>query len=1210
MLTSIRDFRHGLHLRHIFVDFECLISVWGALDEISVAHGGVRISRRQALEIFRNGRGKQFSIYRERIYDEIAKKWILVYRVTKDCGNVAYKDFFEKVAVPEVKERNEIFGFSRASAEKTGDIIEFWLGVLDVANMAKGVVNVFNASVDPAEYLNGLEKALAQFTSTSRTTSTINDKRRGSFDCTLQTAEAERVMKIIHAIPGYESLANFCCLTEWEKDQVFSQYRRKHNITGDDASMGADADAKPGDESSAHPGEEEADEPANDPTDVVRDSEISGKQQLLDALGKLFTVSEDVNVCLYCGSTKHGHLECEHEKRDEVRKVLKAVRASLEADSPASDDVDMEPPEHKKDGSGATERSGQTDEPTKPRFSEHQWYDSIRTMSEVGDLDEYGRFCIEGRDVTKLGPQNVVDLNEVIRDAIVRGGGDTWSVSEFLANYSDNNIRKPFYKRIEAPQDGFLKIIPTTGAHFFNCFYFGGVEYAANYRFETGNRLDSYEDKVSTSLNRILRHNVGKASESQSLFCDDAGWVPIEEVLKCESIWRHEHARWPHVFLAPKGRANDQSAWNVNEANYRMTLLFKIMFHCARYGRRVREQVLAFGINKDIDRSSLTCIDNKVDADTHIPDEGLLLYPVAVRAPTGHKEGSSRDDVSLLSSLLSHPIAPNTIMSLPVCFHITKKTNLRSIWRQGLIPGGLGEGHRMFTFFNPYVPWDHRSWTITKSVDTRKGDYICLFIPTETLMVEYGGRLTDSGQIVSPKIIPFSAIKGGWIQDPKDQYNKTWLRLFVPSGDDQVVRSGTVKSRTVATKESILRVASQCIDAEDQPYDEITMDAMNIVHQFKNNLIEPGGREQYLARIKLIDYIVERKRVQTSGCRHCPHCLNETPTKLAVCLVCWTELESCGIRPYRLQAPEDDEDEATKKELDEEVRRQEESLFKDTVHQAQENVSESNDYGFNPDEVDYNEGDDEEMDQEEETQQEDDEIVEEEDDDEMDVEPENEPSSKLPAWTKNLECGSKGMPGDGLVNNDVSEAAAHLYDNAVMSKIIAMFRLYYKQRVTLTPEEYYTLMTETKRVRLDLDDFCPYTGEDQDGNLKRPTELELDELFQEKGKKNSWSEGEKMYSGRPRNMMMPVIKTLEVYEKMMEFLVRAGYIPESLGFLMPMNRMQADAQGKHEMRVTISNFLRRLLKGTFPQNMNHTPSSVLGTTDSPTALNSQLSRYI
>ena len=89
----------------------------------------------------------------------------------------------------------------------------------------------------------------------------------------------------------------------------------------------------------------------------------------------------------------------------------------------------------------------------------------------------------------------------------------------------------------------------------------------------------------------------------------------------------------------------------------------------------------------------------------------------------------------------------------------------------------------------------------------------------------------------------------------------------------------------------------------------------------------------------------------------------------------------------------------------------------------------------------------------------------------------------------------------------------------------------------MTPEDYYELMTATKRVRLDLDDFCPYTGEDQDGKLKRPTEQELDALFQEKGKKNSWSEGELMYSGRPRNMMMPVIKTLEVYEKMMEFLI-------------------------------------------------------------------------
>ena len=125
----------------------------------SLSHmGGVRIPYNQAREIFKNGRGKQFSIYRERIYDRGPGKWILAFRVTKDCGNVAYKDFFEQVAVPGLKERNEIFAFTRATAEKVGDIIEFWLGVLDIASMAKGVIDVFDDHIDPTEFLNGLER--------------------------------------------------------------------------------------------------------------------------------------------------------------------------------------------------------------------------------------------------------------------------------------------------------------------------------------------------------------------------------------------------------------------------------------------------------------------------------------------------------------------------------------------------------------------------------------------------------------------------------------------------------------------------------------------------------------------------------------------------------------------------------------------------------------------------------------------------------------------------------------------------------------------------------------------------------------------------------------------------------------------------------------------------------------------------------------------
>ena len=178
-----------------------------------------------------------------------------------------------------------------------------------------------------------------------------------------------------------------------------------------------------------------------------------------------------------------------------------------------------------KEGSG---ESGSHEEPAEARSGDFHWYDSIRTMAEVGDLDEAGPFCIEGREVSKVGPNRSNDLHEVIREAILRGGGDSWTVPDFLASYSDVNTRKEYYKRIEAPTDGFLKIIPTTGCHFHNYEFFKGVEYENNYTFDNNNKLSRYEDKVSQVLNRILRHQVGKALEGQSLYCDDAGWVPID----------------------------------------------------------------------------------------------------------------------------------------------------------------------------------------------------------------------------------------------------------------------------------------------------------------------------------------------------------------------------------------------------------------------------------------------------------------------------------------------------------------------------------------------------------------------------------------------------------------------------------------------------------------------------------------------------------
>ena len=430
------------------------------------------------------------------------------------------------------------------------------------------------------------------------------------------------------------------------------------------------------------------------------------------------------------------------------------------------------------------------------------------------------------------------------------------------------------------------------------------------------------------------------------------------------------------------------------------------MFYCARYGRRVREQVLAFGIYPDIDRNSETCQCNNVSVATVIPEEGLLLYPVAVRAPTGHGDVRGSNDVELRSTLLSHPIAPSTVVSMPACFHITPSKHLRSIWKGGLIPGGLSGNSRIFTFFNAYVPWDQRSWKVTKSVDTRKGGYVCLYIPTEILMNEFNGRLTDSGQVVTDQIIPFSKIKGGWIQD----FKAAWDRLIVPSGDDQVVRIGRVRSSVVTTRESLLRLAKQCLSMEEQPFDELTMDAMSLVSKFENHMIPEGGKEQYEGRIRLVDYILEKKAVTEAGCRYCPHCLKETPTTFAICLECWTALESHGIKPYRI-IEEEDEEEATKRQIDEEVRRQNETIFKDMVNEAQESAAQDNDYGFDPNEVDYDEGD-EEMKEEDEDEEV---AVDEEEDDVGDAEAAGE-AEKMPGWALNLDVGSRRLPAKGLIN--------------------------------------------------------------------------------------------------------------------------------------------------------------------------------------------------
>ena len=262
---------------------------------------------------------------------------------------------------------------------------------------------------------------------------------------------------MLNEIPDYQSLTDFSCLSEQEEKQVCAAFRKLMGVDDENDAVMGDAEAKTGQGQSVPPAEEEA-EVISDDEDAAEYSAQSGRDQLLDALGNLYTLSEELTVCLFCGSTEHDHLQCNDPKSAEVKKVLRQVRESLteqdedvemeqeQQDEPEkNDDAPKDQPEKAKEQQGTT------------RVGEYHWYEDIVPMPEVGDLDEGGCFCIEGRRIDFEGPKSKTELNNVVDDAVMRGGGDTWKVKDFMEAYpekhSHDDVSKDQGTRRRFPQD-------------------------------------------------------------------------------------------------------------------------------------------------------------------------------------------------------------------------------------------------------------------------------------------------------------------------------------------------------------------------------------------------------------------------------------------------------------------------------------------------------------------------------------------------------------------------------------------------------------------------------------------------------------------------------------------------------------------------------------------------------------------------------------
>ena len=137
----------------------------------------------------------QFTVQREtrsQAYGDGTYRIRWFYRLLWDGGNVAYHDYMRTVLT---KEEIESMFPPTASAEYTGDIFEFWLGMLELGIQFPTMFGGWGANLDSC--LAGLEESFWLFCNSCRPTDTINTKRNRSRKAYIPLVETDMVTTIL-----------------------------------------------------------------------------------------------------------------------------------------------------------------------------------------------------------------------------------------------------------------------------------------------------------------------------------------------------------------------------------------------------------------------------------------------------------------------------------------------------------------------------------------------------------------------------------------------------------------------------------------------------------------------------------------------------------------------------------------------------------------------------------------------------------------------------------------------------------------------------------------------------------------------------------------------------------------------------------------------------------------------------------------------------
>ena len=328
--------------------------------------------------------------------------------------------------------------------------------------------------------------------------------------------------------------------------------------------------------------------------------------------------------------------------------------------------------------------------------------------------------------------------------------------------------------------------------------------------------------------------------------------------------------------------------------------------------------------------------------------------------------------------------------------------------------------------------------------------------------------------------------------------------------------------------------------------------------------------------------------VERAGCVVCPACLRETPAKMSMCLKCKGMLISHGRRKIEIKI-EDESGDEDEMEVDENAEAEKENSgqqeYQEAVDAGKQAADHDDVFGYSEEEVDYGaDEEDAEMESKDETEEGEtaDDEQETQDDDVVKKSAEYEAKlKKFPKWTHPLEIGVKTMPITNLTNVDPDEGAARIFDNLVLIYILGFMEQYTRVRVHDDPEAYYRQMTEGEKGRIDLDGLCPYNPNSD--ALVPPTPAQIRPFWETRAKPDykchdivSWAS--------PEERDMPiVIDVASKMEKVMAFLVEAGYTYTKLLDFKPSAEDKMDRTRRVRMQLVIRNFLQRAFKGAFPK---------------------------